>query len=61
MGNLTEDEDAWLNSPVCIECGCHPEEGEDHDEDCPESAASPAKPTDPEVPEPTVRDKADGG
>lgn len=30
----SEEFDAWLNSPVCSSCGCHPEEGEDHDDEC---------------------------
>ncbi len=31
-----EEYEAWLNSPVCSECGVHPdEEDEEHEEGCP--------------------------
>ncbi len=28
------DDEAWLDSPVCSECGIHPEEDEEHEEGC---------------------------
>jgi len=28
------EDEGWLNSPTCVECGWHPED-EGHDEDCP--------------------------
>lgn len=32
------EDEGWLNSPTCVECGWHPED-EGHDDDCPLSAA----------------------
>lgn len=31
----TWEDEGYLNSPVCSECGVHPEEDEEHDEGCP--------------------------
>lgn len=33
---MIEEEDAYLNSPVCVGCGIHPEEDEEHEEGCPQ-------------------------
>lgn len=35
----SDEDEGYLNSPVCIGCGCHPEEGEEHEDECPEAAA----------------------
>ncbi len=36
------EDEGWLNSPTCVECGWHPED-EGHDDDCPLSARDEGK------------------
>jgi hypothetical protein len=39
LGKDDDNEDeGYLNSPTCFGCGAHPEDGEEHEDECPESA-----------------------